>query len=387
MPTNATMVAADGAWTIQSLNTAIEGRYTIGALLAQANQQNSSIIPTITWRSGVLPSSSWGSQIYDLIVAPQATPSLSLQVYPGACVIPRAGQGPYLCYNTSIKSVAVDTGNATNPRRDLIVARVYDSAIGDSQTAFALEVVTGTPAASPSDPSVPTGAIPLARISVAANATTITSGNITDLRTSTSAPGAVRPLLGGDTTSLTSDGYMTGELRFRKAVGSLPDLIDYWGTDGTWHTLNDSMVCRIQLGISSVALAAGTDVWAQANWTAVEDPYSMAHLAPGAGTFSYIQVPIAGRYRVDYLTSMNPASGACLAEITKNSAATGSSLVRDNRTAVTAGGDGTWCHASREVPLAANDKVYWGNWSSVACNLSQIVLNVPTEMSVRRIGA
>jgi hypothetical protein len=290
-----------------------------------------------------------------------------------------------LCYNTTAKFVTVNAGDATNPRRDLIVARVYDSAIGDGQTGFAIEVVTGTPAPSPSDPAIPTGAIPLCRVNVGVNATTITTANLNDLRTSTSAPGAVRSLLGGDTLSMTTDGYMYGELRFRRAQGTLPDLIDFWGSDGTWHTLNDQMVCRVQLG-ADVPMGGNSDLFAQGGWTSTEDPYSMFHAAPGAGTNSYIQVPIASRYLVSYRSSMSPASGSATIGIARNSAAFAASVARDNRAAITTGGDSTWLHATREVVLAANDKLYWENWASVGCTINASTFGVPTEMYVRRIG-
>lgn len=383
MATNATMVAADGAWTLQSLNTAIEGRYTAGALLAQANVQSGSITPLITWRSGVLPSASYQGAVMDLSITTSS--GLNLTVYPGVCVINRAGQGPYLCYNTTAKTVTVNAGDSTNPRNDIIVARVYDAAIGDAQTGFAIEVVTGTPAASPVDPTLPAGSIPLRRVRVVANASTLSGSNLTDLRTSTTIPGAMRVLLGGDPTAMTGDGYLHGELRFRKAAGSLPDLIDYWGSDGAWHTLNDNMVCRVTLN-GNVGLGANSDLFAQGGWSATEDPYVMFNGAPGAGTYSYIQVPAAGKYLVSYRSVMDSSSGAVLVAVNKNSTASGNSVARDSRAAVTSGGDGSWAHATREVTLAVNDKLYWENWASVSCNIKASAFGTPTEMYVRRVG-
>jgi len=384
MATNATMVAGDGAWTLQSLNTALEGRYAIGASLAQANTQSGADTPLITWRSGVLPSSSYGGTVYDLLVTQTASPSLSLTVYTGSCVILRAGQGPYLCYNTTVKTVTVNAGDATNPRRDLVIARVYDSAIGDSQTGFAIEVVTGTPAPSPTDPAVPAGAVPLFRVNVAANASTISNSNLTDLRTSTSVPGAVRSLLGGDPTSTTTDGYLQGEMRFRKAASGLPDMVEYWSSSGVWTSLTpQDVLCRVNFS-GSVTIGS-PDTFAQGGWTAVEDPYGMLHTPPGSGTYSYIQVPTAGRYMVSYRTSLNPGTGSVACSITKNAADINNSVVRDSKPATTGGGDGTWVHAWREVNLAAGDKLYWANWSSTSSTMQSSVLNVPQEMYVRKV--
>jgi hypothetical protein len=74
--------------------------------------------------------------------------------------------------------------NATNPRNDLIVAQQSDKFYADGSNAFQVRQVVGTPAGSPSDPTV-TGSsdyVTLARVRVDANATTITSAKITDLR-------------------------------------------------------------------------------------------------------------------------------------------------------------------------------------------------------------
>ena len=84
------------------------------------------------------------------------------------------------------KSDAVETitiaAASTNPRRDLIVLRLDPAA-----NSIVLAVKQGTAAASPSDPSVSqtdegTFELVLARITVPANATTISASDVTDLR-------------------------------------------------------------------------------------------------------------------------------------------------------------------------------------------------------------
>lgn len=76
----------------------------------------------------------------------------------------------------------IATADPTNARRDLVVLRLDFTA---ERVDYA--VLTGTPAASPTAPA-PTQTttrweLPLAQVSVAANATTIAAGNVTDLRT------------------------------------------------------------------------------------------------------------------------------------------------------------------------------------------------------------
>lgn len=86
-------------------------------------------------------------------------------------------------YNSSAEeTLTITAANATNPRNDLIVLKLDPTA-----NSIVLAVKTGTAASSPSDPSLTqtdegTYELAIARVSVAAGATTIASGNVTDLR-------------------------------------------------------------------------------------------------------------------------------------------------------------------------------------------------------------
>lgn len=87
-------------------------------------------------------------------------------------------------YNSSAQeTLTITAANSTNPRRDLIVLTLDPTA-----NSILLAVVTGTAAASPADPSLTqtdegTFQMVLARVSVAAGATSIAAGDVTDLRT------------------------------------------------------------------------------------------------------------------------------------------------------------------------------------------------------------
>jgi hypothetical protein len=70
------------------------------------------------------------------------------------------------------------------PRNDIVVA---DRATGS------IRVIVGTANVTPTDPSVPTSAIKLARIRNAANATTVPSSAIDDLRVFTRVAGTSQP--------------------------------------------------------------------------------------------------------------------------------------------------------------------------------------------------
>lgn len=124
----------------------------------------------------------------DLVVTQAGTPAMKVQVAAGLASIVgtvSAEQGPYAFYNDAALELTIAAANPTNPRRDLVVAQVRDAVYGGLDTDARLVVVQGTPAASPSDPSLSAhpNALVLARVTVAAGATSITNANITDLRT------------------------------------------------------------------------------------------------------------------------------------------------------------------------------------------------------------
>jgi hypothetical protein len=89
-------------------------------------------------------------------------------------------------------SITVPTANATYSRYDLIVARFKDEEDSTATTGNAIasfELVQGTASASPVAPAVPANSLLLAQITVGANVTSITSGNIADKRIYTAALG------------------------------------------------------------------------------------------------------------------------------------------------------------------------------------------------------
>lgn len=213
-----------GAWTLQLKNASLQGRLQVGGLFSQANVQNSALTPMGVWRSGVIPSSSFTGTYYDLLVIPSASPSLSVQVYPGSFIVTRPSNAVYQGYSSALVSVTTSNADPTNPRLDLIVARVEDAGVGDSFTRAQIQVITGVPAGAPTAPAAPAGSVPLATVRVNALATTITSAQVTDVRKSVGVLGTVRRLLPGD--ALTDVGFRDGELR---DVGTS---IDRW-TDST----------------------------------------------------------------------------------------------------------------------------------------------------------
>jgi hypothetical protein len=111
--------------------------------------------------------------------------NMSVDVNPGVAMVfgdDSVTQGLYGCVNDAIVNKSIAAADPTNPRRDLVVARVRDAFYSGATNAWDLFVVTGTPAASPADPAIPNNCLVLCRVAVAANAASITNANITDLR-------------------------------------------------------------------------------------------------------------------------------------------------------------------------------------------------------------
>lgn len=123
----------------------------------------------------------------DLKVTQNGTPNMSVNVAAGTALVRGANQlqGVYAASNDATVNLTIAAADSTNPRWDLVILEVRDSNYSGASDDARLVVVQGTPAASPSDPSLvsyPT-ALVLARVTVDAGATSITTAKITDLRT------------------------------------------------------------------------------------------------------------------------------------------------------------------------------------------------------------
>lgn len=117
------------------------------------------------------------------------TPNMSVDVAVGAAFIAgtrASDQGCLFGENDAVYNVTVPTAHGTNPRKDLIVARVRDAAYSGASNILDIYCEQGTAAASPVDPTVPDDCIVLARVDVPALDTAITNSQITDLRTAAS---------------------------------------------------------------------------------------------------------------------------------------------------------------------------------------------------------
>ena len=198
-----------------------------------------------------------------------ASSGLTVSVASGAGVLQGSGatQGPYVLVNNADDTITLNTANATLARKDAVVARVYDltDGVGGNGNQWIIDKVTGTPAASPVLPSIPTDAMLLAEVNVLAAASTITSGNIVDRRVFTVTIGGILPTA---STALPTD-PAPGQMVFYTDTTTL----NYW-TGTAWRGVGatelasrqtttqltgsgTSNVENVPLRISSLSLKAG----------------------------------------------------------------------------------------------------------------------------------
>jgi hypothetical protein len=110
---------------------------------------------------------------------------MKVSVAAGSAVVQStsATGGAFTVNNPAPLEIDIATSDPSNPRLDLIVIRVLADGSGATTKAF-VERITGSPAASPSRPSISsppanTHYFPLAQVRVEANATTIVAGKVT----------------------------------------------------------------------------------------------------------------------------------------------------------------------------------------------------------------
>lgn len=174
------------SWLQQASHPAENDRLTMQALIAT---------------SGVVGTSA-------LAVTANGTPNMSVNVAAGHGAVVgdyQSNMGVYIGFNDATTNLTVTAANASLPRIDRVVMTVSDAYYTGLSNTVAFQVIAGTPNASPVAPSTPSMSISLATIAVAAAATTIVSGNITDTRVQVTTNLPV-----GDITSVVAGSGLSG---------------------------------------------------------------------------------------------------------------------------------------------------------------------------------
>jgi hypothetical protein len=144
-----------------------------------------------------------------LAVTANSPTGMSVRVADGWAAVVGTTQpdmGTYVAYNDATVTLTITTANPTNPRVDLICLTINDSYYSGVTDNVVFQVIAGTPAGSPVAPSLPANSISLATVAVAAGASVITSGNITDTRVLATSNVPAQ----GDISSVTAGAGLTG---------------------------------------------------------------------------------------------------------------------------------------------------------------------------------
>ena len=163
-------------------------------------------VTDIKGRSGVLPGSAGGLYRVTGLWLGGTTGTMSASVSVGRAVIQATdSRGAYPVALTASVPLTFADGDAQYGRIDLVVVRIYDDDYdGSSRTEAAVEIVKGTPAATPVAPTAPDVSLVLFSVAVAAG-TSAGNGGInwdsarTDLRPTTVALGGILPTRSDDT--------------------------------------------------------------------------------------------------------------------------------------------------------------------------------------------
>jgi hypothetical protein len=134
-------------------------------------------------RSAALPVAFAPRPIWPLRLVPGCRFSSRL-VRRGCLARSAATQGGYYTRVASSTALSVAAANVTNPRIDLVVAQVEDSAYSGGSSLFQVAYLTGTPTSGATlsnlsgAPSITASSLALAYVLVPANASSISGGNI-----------------------------------------------------------------------------------------------------------------------------------------------------------------------------------------------------------------
>lgn len=327
----------------------------------------------------------------DFAVTAQGTPNMSVIVAAGRAwmkgtqVASVSGgnwstQAAYFGINDAPVTLTIAAADPTNPRIDVICAYVQDAFYSGSTNTLTLGVVTGTPAPSPAAPAAPNNALVLATVAVAANATSITSGNITQASALlTIARGGILPVVSTDVTA----GEYVGQYRdFPTHTSSGAGGLQRWnGT--TWQPVSDLdfPVAALRATAAQGGLAAG---WAALNMNTADID---THSGWSSGTPTRWTCPAGqgGTYAFEGGMTVNgPAAGSNInAQLRKNGTALASSWGNSLGTAaVGAAGVGT---DRKVVTLAAGDYVELFGYYSAGTWQTYYDATIGPWLSVERI--
>lgn len=234
------------------------------------------------------------------------TPDMHIRVPAGRCIVSDGAGGMIPIELLTQTDLDIAASSPTLPRIDSLIAEFVDNG---GSSLYRFRVLTGTPSASPSAPSLPAGDQPtgktlrIANVSVAANATTVVNANIS-LQTTMAIPAMYNavPLVasdGGRPTEVTVGGmrWRTDKSCF-DVVGTNGSWFEMYVNGGgpTWVTYTPSVTASTSnpnLGTGSIVEAAW---WRSGKTIAVRCnvKFGTSGSAAGSGTYR-ISLPAAAK--------------------------------------------------------------------------------------------
>jgi hypothetical protein len=121
---------------------------------------------------------------------------LSVTVNAGFALVPGTSAANAGCYAVTLDTAATltcQTADGVNARLDAVCVTVIDN--GDATSKAVIQVITGTPAPGPALPALPANSVLLCAVTVPVNATSLSSGNLTDSRSFAVGAGGITPVL------------------------------------------------------------------------------------------------------------------------------------------------------------------------------------------------
>lgn len=254
----------------------------------EANAWRTLVVSGLTTMTG-------SAQVYSGVLAGggsmqvTAPGGMSVQQATGYCVIASSSASTYGGYITGLYTsgaLTVATSDPTNPRIDVVCVTVTDE--GSSSSAAQVQIITGTPASSPSAPAIPNAtpnsSLALAQITVPAGATSILSSNITDVRIYTTANGGIIPVpsVTGTVPAGHNGMYIhdraTNRLWHNPTAGPTQPLVLPWAPVVAAFTSAKGSVTNQVTLLSASFTSNGGDVKLTADWAAI---YGNGHASSG----------------------------------------------------------------------------------------------------------
>ena len=284
----------------------------------------------------------------DLKVTENGTPNMSVNVAAGRAFVQgddNAQQGLYHVWNDATANVVISAADATNPRWDLVVARVKDAYYSGATNAFSIEVITGTPAASPAEPTLPNNCLRLARVVVGASVTSITNANITDQR-----PRAA--VMMGGTVICTSTTRPTANLYEGLYIFETDTKLCYVYKSSAWYPAGTSFRNPGAKAYNASAQSTSHNTWTALNLTSEWWDTDSFHDTVTNNTRMTIPTGLGGRYLLyGYFLFTAGGTGTRYGAFFKNGS---QNYVHP---CVVSGSDGPFCQLTTTLDLVAGDYI------------------------------